>query len=104
QLPPPLMRSLRTEDGSALVESAIVFPCLVLILYWSIALTDVLVLKLKASEAARYALWETTVWKPPSQIDRDVQARFQDLRSPASVQNAYTGLLMYPQASNLLWQ
>ena len=98
------MRALRGEEGSALVESAIVFPCLVLILYWSIALTDVLVLKLKASEAARYALWETTVWKSPAQIGREVQARFEDLRSPEGIRNRYTGLLMYPMASNLLWQ
>jgi len=98
------MRALRAEGGSALVESAIIFPCLVLILYWSIALTDVLVLKLKAAEAARYALWETSVWKSAAQIDREVQARFQDLRSPAGIQNTYTGLLMYPKSSNLLWR
>ena len=49
------MRSLGGQSGSALVEAAILFPVLILILYWSIALTDVLVLKLKASEAARFA-------------------------------------------------
>ena len=54
------MRTLSGQSGSALVEAAILFPCLVLILFWSIAFTDVLILKLKASEAARFALWETT--------------------------------------------
>ena len=51
------MRHFSGESGSALVEAAILFPCVLLILYWSVALTDVLVLKLKASEAARFALW-----------------------------------------------
>src|SRR6266849_1725039 len=97
------MRRLGGQDGSALVEAAILFPCLLLILYWSIALTDVLVLKIKASEAARFALWETTVWKPAPQIEREVQQRFQDLRSPAGIQRASTGLLLSPRSSSLRW-
>ncbi len=97
------MRRLGGQDGSALVEAAILFPCLLLILYWSIALTEVLILKIKASEAARFALWETTVWKPAPQIEREVQQRFQDLRSPAGIQRAATGLLLYPRSSSLRW-
>jgi len=97
------MRRLGGQDGSALVEAAILFPCLLLALYWSIALTDVLLLKIKASEAARFALWETTVWKPAPQIAREVQQRFQDLRSPAGIQRASTGLLLYPRSSSLRW-
>jgi len=98
------MRRLDGQDGSALVEAAILFPCLLLVLYWSIALTDVLVLKIKASEAARFALWETTVWKPAPQIEREVERRFQDLRSPAGIQRASTGLLLYPRSSSLRWK
>jgi hypothetical protein len=97
------MRSLSRQDGSALVEAAILFPCLLLILFWSIALTDVLVLKLKAAEAARFALWETTVWRSPEQIDREVRRRFADLRSPAGIEVAGTGLLTYPRSSSLRW-
>jgi len=95
------MRALREERGSALVEAAILIPVLVLILYWSGALTDVLVLKLKASEAARYALFETTVWKTPAQIDQEVRTRFADLRSPAPLAMKSTGLLLYPKSSDL---
>ncbi|HWE24201.1 MAG TPA: TadE family protein [Myxococcales bacterium] len=95
------MRRLEEEHGSALVEAAIVFPCLLLVVLWSIALTDVLVLKLKASEAARFALWETTAWKAPGQIDREVRDRFADARSPARVRQAWTGLLAYPRAAGL---
>ena len=63
-----------------MVEAAIIFPCLVLILYWSAAITDVMVLKLKAAEALRYSLWESTVYKAPRQIDSEVRQRFVDLR------------------------
>lgn len=84
------------EDGSALVEAAIIFPVLVLILYWSSALTDVLVLKLKAAEAVRYALWETTVFKTPEQIQDEVRRKFVDLRSPRDVTAQGTGLLLTP--------
>ena len=87
-----------------MVEAAIIFPCLVLILYWSAALTDVMVLKLKAAEALRYTLWESTVFKPPAQIDSEVQQRFVDLRSPRSINLPYTSLLMYPLAADLAWK
>ncbi len=93
----------KSEQGSALAEAAIIFPCLVLILYWSAALTDVMVLKLKAAEAVRYALWESTVFKAPAQINSEVQAKFVDLRSPRDLNLAYTSLLMYPLASNMQW-
>jgi hypothetical protein len=93
-----------SESGSAMVEAAIIFPCLVLILYWAVALTDVMVLKLKAAEALRYSLWESTVFKPPAQIDSEVQQRFVDLRSPRSMNTSYTGLLMYPLARDMAWK
>ena len=92
------------ERGSAMVEAAIIFPCLVLIIYWSAALTDVMVLKLKAAEALRYTLWEMTVFKQPQQIDTEVQQRFVDLRSPKSINLAYTSLLMYPLARDMAWK
>jgi hypothetical protein len=91
------------ERGSALTEAAIVIPTLVLLIYWSAAITDVLVLKLKGQEAARFALWETTVFRDPAQINADIAARFADLRSPASENRAFTGLMMYPQASSIVW-
>lgn len=92
------------EDGSALVEAAIVFPCLVLLLYWSAALTDVLVLKLKAAEAVRYALWETIVFKSPSQIEAEIQKRYADLRSARDVASEATGLLLVPRSRDLTWR
>jgi hypothetical protein len=93
------MPRLSDERGSALVEAAILFPCLVLVLFWSIALTDVLVLKLKTSEAARFALWETTAWKSPARIQQEVQQRFDDLRSPSAIRNPWTGLLAFPRSA-----
>jgi len=50
------------------------------------------------------ALWETTVWKPAPEIEREVERRFQDLRSPAGIQRASTGLLLYPRSSSLRWK
>ena len=99
------MPRLHTEDqGSALTEAAIVLPCLVLAICWSAALTDVLILKCKAAEALRYALWENTVFKPPARIDAEVRSRFADLRSPRQIRMQNTGLLMYPLTRNLTWR
>jgi len=70
---------------------------------WSAAMTDIMVLKLKASEAARYALWESTVFKPPAQINTEVNQKFVDLRSPRDVNISYTGLLMYPLSKDMMW-
>jgi hypothetical protein len=93
----------RRERGSALTEAAIVIPTLVLLIYWSAAITDVLVLKIKGQEAARFALWETTVFRDPAQINGDVANRFRDLRSPATENRSFTGLMMYPQSSSIQW-
>lgn len=71
-----MARRRNGERGSALVETAIVAPCLLLLVYGSIALTDVLLLKLEAAEALRYALWETTVFKTPEQIAAELGQRF----------------------------
>jgi hypothetical protein len=94
----------RDEEGTALVETAIVVPCLVLVVLWSSALTDMLVLKLKAAEAARYALWESTVFKDPAQISAEVERRFSDLASPEDVRFPHTALLLYPRARDLRWR
>lgn len=94
----------REERGSALVEAAIVLPCLVLALLGSVALTDVLILKLKAAEAARYGLWESTVFKAPRQIAAEVESRFADLASPDDVRRAGTALFLHPRASDLRWR
>ena len=96
-------RAVRRERGSALTEAAIVIPTLVLLIYWSAAITDVMVLKLKGQEAARFALWETTVFRDPALISADIRLRFADLRSPASENRAFTGLMMYPQSSSIVW-
>jgi len=99
-----MRRPRASENGSALVEAAIVLPCLLALICWSAALTDVLVLKLKAAEALRYALWESTVFKSPRQIDLDVRQRFADLRSPRRVNLEHTGLWLYPRARDLSWR
>ena len=97
-------RGLKGEEGSALTEAAIIIPILLLVVYWSSAVTDVLVLKLKQAEATRFALWELTVFRDPTAINTDLQTRFADLKSPlAAPHNGYTGLLMYPRPADLSW-
>jgi hypothetical protein len=92
------------ESGSALVESAILFPVLILLWMSGAALTDAMLLKLKAAEAVRYALWETTVFKQPRQIEDEVGARFRDLKSPRSLDAKGTDLLLAPLAGDLRFQ
>jgi len=94
----------REETGTALVEAAIVLPCLTMALLGSVALSDMLVLQLKAAEAARFALWESTVFQPPERIAQEVQRRFADLASPADVRLQHTGLFLYPRAGDLRWR
>ncbi len=92
------------EEGSAMTEAAILIPILILIMYWSSAMTDVMVLKIKAQEAARFALWEMTVFRSPTDISADVQTRFADMKSGLKTHSANTGLLMYPQSSQISWK
>jgi len=92
------------ERGSALAEAALVFPCLVLAISGSVAMAELLILKLKAAEAARFALWESTVFKAPSEIESEVQQRFADLRSPRRIREADTGLWSRPSARSLSWR
>jgi hypothetical protein len=77
-----MARLHRDQGGTALVEAALVLPCLTLAVLWSVALTDVLLLKLEAAEAARFALWESTVFRAPARIASEVERRFaaRDLR------------------------
>jgi len=95
---------VKNERGSAMVESAILFPVLILLVMFSAAMADVMILKLKAAEALRYALWENTVFKPTAQIQSEVQARFADLKSPRSLNTPGTDLLLYPLAKDISWQ
>ena len=94
-------RAHTDEQGSALVEAALVIPVLLLLVCGSVALTDAAALKLKLAEALRYALWESTVFKPEARIEAEVRTRFADLRSPSAVRSQATGLVLYPHARNL---
>ena len=94
-------RARTDEQGSALVEAALVIPVLLLLVCGSAALTDAVALKLKLAEALRYALWESTVFKPEARIEAEVRTRFADLRSPSAVRSQATGLVLYPHARNL---
>jgi hypothetical protein len=93
----------KREAGSAMTEAAIIIPVLAILVFWASAMTDIIILKVKAQEAARFALWELTVFRSPAEITTDLKTRFQDLKSPESVADGKTNLLLYPKSTNLTW-
>jgi hypothetical protein len=58
-----IRRGRGDERGQALVEFAIVAPLIVMILLFAIWFYELLFIRLKAQEAARYAAWEATAYK-----------------------------------------
>ena len=53
----------RGEGGQALVEFAIVAPLVILVLFFAIWFVELVQVKLKVQEAARFAAWEATAYK-----------------------------------------
>ncbi len=50
----------RDEVGGAVVETALVVPIFVVVVYWASLFYDIVQLRLKVQEAARFAAWEMT--------------------------------------------
>ena len=91
-----LKRSLRAARGAATVEFALVVPLLVVILLFSMYLTELVRAKIKVLEAARHAAWELTsfplsdfatadhdkAWtEAHDKVHEDAMARFGDMDS-----------------------
>lgn len=72
-------RRLRARRGSSTVEFAIMAPLLVVIVLWSNYFWEVLRVRIKAAEAARFVAFERTVRKDLGQITSEAQSRYQDL-------------------------
>jgi len=53
----------RREEGQALTEFAIVVPIIVMVLLFAVWFSELVTIKLKTQEAARYAAWELTSYK-----------------------------------------
>ena len=75
------IRRLQSEEGSALTEFAILVPSIMMIFLYSIFFTDMIEVKLKTLEAARFMTWESVVYRSSASIQQDVQDRFVNLRS-----------------------
>lgn len=71
--------------GMALTELALVAPLFIAIIMWSQFFVDLGIMKLKLLEATRYVLWELVAQQPPDRIRADVERRFRDLASPATM-------------------
>jgi len=66
----------RGERGNALVEFAIIAPLFFTILLWSMYFFDILQIRLKVQEAARYAAWEVSAYELSDYIGQDHDGRF----------------------------
>lgn len=98
-----LIARLRRQRGSALTELAIISPLLVLVLLWSIAFTDMWVVKLKAQEATRFALWHIAAMQSPGDAQSEVARRYAKLhgdeRPDGTNTHVGTGLMTFPGTS-----
>jgi len=73
----------RSPRGAATVEFALSVPILVMILMFSMYLTDLVRVKLKLQEAARYAVWEMTSYALSDFATGDHDGAFEDARHEA---------------------
>ncbi|QSQ25044.1 pilus assembly protein [Pyxidicoccus parkwayensis] len=73
----------RHPRGAATVEFALSVPVLVMILMFSMYLTELVRAKLKLQEAARYAVWEMTSYALSDFAKGDNDAAFEDARKEA---------------------
>jgi len=78
----------RGDEGSALTEFVLIIPLFILLLFWSEFFVDLGLVKLKAEEAARYAVWEMTAQRDTNEVKDEVISRFRDLSSPADIHNS----------------
>jgi hypothetical protein len=76
---PRRARRLPARRGSSTVEFAIMAPLLVVLVLWSNYFWEVLRVRIKAAEAARFVAFERTVRKDLGQITAEAQSRYQDL-------------------------
>ncbi|MCX7943043.1 MAG: hypothetical protein N2746_00835 [Deltaproteobacteria bacterium] len=57
------MRSVKGQNGSAIVEASILFVAIVAVILWSHVLLDIALAKIKTQEVVRYAAWEFTAYQ-----------------------------------------
>lgn len=76
---PVRARARRARRGSSTVEFAIMAPLLVVLVLWSNYFWEVLRVRIKAAEAARFVAFERTVREDLTQISAEAQSRYQDL-------------------------
>lgn len=77
------MRARRHLRGAATVEFALTVPILVMILLFSMYLTELVRAKLKLQEMARYAVWEMTSYALTDFATGNHDAAFEDARREA---------------------
>jgi len=81
------------ESGQALVEFAIVTPLIVLVILFALWFYELVQIKLKVQEAARYASWEATAY--PLHDYRFGRARLGQLATTFTVRSNAEAILRY---------
>lgn len=71
-------RSQSWQRGQSLTEFAIMVPIIILILWFSIYFSEIIQVRLKLQEAARFAAWEFTAY-PMHDYDQGTGSRFDDV-------------------------
>jgi Flp pilus assembly protein TadG len=64
------------ERGGSVVETALIVPIFVVLVYWSALFYDIVQLRLKVQEAARFAAWEMTAYELSDYRTQDHQGAF----------------------------
>ncbi len=81
RMPPgrPSPRRRLARRGSSTVEFALMAPLLIVLVLWSSYFWELLRVRIKVAEAARFIAFERTVRKDLSSITNEAQSRYQDL-------------------------
>lgn len=77
----PLIRQLERQEGAATTEFAILLAPLLITLLYSMLFVDLVEVKLKSLELARFVAWESVVYRDPATVKQEAEQRFANLRS-----------------------
>ena len=92
-MPRLCLRVLRQEEGAATTEFAVLMAPLLITLLYSMLFVDLVEVKLKSLELARYVAWESVVYRDPTTVQQEAIERFANLRSTDRQEAAKNNLM-----------
>lgn len=78
-----MLRPVKTERGSAIVESTILFVAMIAVLLWTHVLLDIALAKIKTQEVVRFAGWEFSGYQLSDYSDGGKQSNHNKLVNKA---------------------